>query len=43
MIITDIAVFTFGEGQLSLIELMPGTTLEEVRSKTSANFVERLA
>jgi 3-oxoacid CoA-transferase len=43
MIITDLAVFTFGHGELSLMELMPGATLDEVRSKTSANFVERLA
>jgi 3-oxoacid CoA-transferase len=43
MIITDLAVFTFERDQLTLKELMPGATLEEVRSKTSANFVERLA
>lgn len=42
MIITDMAVFTFREKKLTLIELMPGTTLEEVRSRTSARFVEDL-
>ena len=42
MIITDLAVFTFDEGQLTLKELMPGATLEEVRSKTAARFVEKL-
>lgn len=42
MIITDLAVFTFEDRQLTLEELMPGATLEEVRSKTSAKFVERL-
>ena len=42
MIITDLAVFTFEEGQLTLRELMPGATLEEVRSKTAARFVEKL-
>jgi len=42
MIITDLAVFDFEEGQLALKELMPGATLEEVRSKTEAKFVERL-
>jgi 3-oxoacid CoA-transferase len=42
MIITDLAVFAFYEGQLTLIELMPGATLDEVRSKTSASFVERI-
>ena len=39
MIITDLAVFRFVEGQLRLIELMPGATLEDVQSQTSAAFV----
>ena len=43
MIITDLAVFKFIDGQLTLIELMPGATLEEVRAKTTAKFVEALA
>jgi 3-oxoacid CoA-transferase len=43
MIITDLAVFSFIEGQLTLTELMPGATLEEVRAKTTAKFVELLA
>jgi len=42
MIITDLAVFTFEEGQLTLKELMPGIILEEVRAKTAAKFVEKL-
>jgi 3-oxoacid CoA-transferase len=42
VIITDLAVFKFIEGQLTLIELMPGATLEQVRSLTSARFVEAL-
>jgi 3-oxoacid CoA-transferase len=42
MIITDLAVFKFIEGQLTLVELMPGATLEQVRSLTSARFVEAL-
>ncbi|MGB1251455.1 MAG: 3-oxoacid CoA-transferase [Candidatus Promineifilaceae bacterium] len=42
-IITDLAVFNFIDGQLTLVELMDGATLEEVRAKTSAAFVERLA
>jgi len=42
MIITDLAVFTFEHGQLTLVELMPGATLAEVRAKTAAPFVERL-
>jgi 3-oxoacid CoA-transferase len=40
MIITDLAVFTFPNGQLTLSELMPGVSLDEVRSKTEADFVE---
>jgi 3-oxoacid CoA-transferase len=39
MIITELAVFEFIEGQLTLIELMPGATLDEVVKKTSAQFV----
>ncbi|MES2520681.1 MAG: 3-oxoacid CoA-transferase [Bacteroidota bacterium] len=42
MVITDLAVFTYPEGKLTLIELMPNATLEEVRAKTSANFIEKL-
>jgi 3-oxoacid CoA-transferase len=42
VIITDLAVFEFVGGQLTLTELMPGATLEQVRSLTSARFVERL-
>ena len=42
LIITDLAVFTFEGGQLTLTELLPGATLEEVRAKTTALFVEKL-
>lgn len=42
MIITDLAVFTFPDGRLTLSELMPGATLEQVRAKTAAAYVERL-
>ena len=42
VIITDLAVFDVQDGQLRLIELMPGASLEEVRAKTSARFVEAL-
>lgn len=42
MIITDKAVFEFIDQQLTLIELMPGASLEEVRKHTTAKFVERL-
>jgi 3-oxoacid CoA-transferase len=43
MVITDLAVFKFIDGQLSLTELMPGATLAQVREATSASFVEALA
>ncbi|MFZ2487656.1 MAG: 3-oxoacid CoA-transferase [Anaerolineae bacterium] len=42
MIITDWAVFEFLDGQLTLTELLPGATLEQVRAGTSAQFVEML-
>ncbi len=42
LVITDLAVFSFTSDELTLIELMPGATLEQVRSSTSAEFVERL-
>ncbi|WP_082893000.1 MULTISPECIES: 3-oxoacid CoA-transferase [Emticicia] len=38
MIITDLAVFAYPEGKLTLIGLMPNVTLEEVKAKTSAKF-----
>ena len=40
MIITELAVFSFDEKGLTLIELMPGATLEEVKTKTAAKFVK---
>lgn len=42
-IITDLAVFDYSAGELTLREIMPGSSLEEVRAKTAARFVERLA
>jgi 3-oxoacid CoA-transferase len=42
VIITDLAVFEFVNGELVLTELMPGTNLEDVRAKTTARFIERL-
>lgn len=38
IIITELAVFGFPAGKLTLLELMPGATLEEVKAKTSAAF-----
>ncbi len=43
LIITELAVFDYSDNQLTLIELMPNATLEEVRAKTSAGFVEKLS
>ena len=43
MVITELAVFKYIDGKLTLIELMPGATLEEVREKTEATFVEQLS
>lgn len=42
MIITDLAVFAYPNGKLTLIELMPNATLDEVKSKTSAKFEENI-
>jgi 3-oxoacid CoA-transferase len=38
-IITDLAVFKFVEGQLTLLEMMPGAALEQVAARTAADFV----
>ncbi|ASV31677.1 3-oxoacid CoA-transferase [Maribacter cobaltidurans] len=43
VLITELAVFKFIEGQLTLTEILPGSSLEEVREKTAAKFVEQLA
>jgi 3-oxoacid CoA-transferase len=43
MVISELAVFKYIEGKLTLIELMPNATLEEVRAKTKAKFVEKLS
>lgn len=42
MLITDLAVFRYINGKLTLKELLPGATLEEVREKTAAAFEEKL-
>ena len=41
-LITDLAVFDFVDGQIRLIELQPGVTLEEVEEKTEASYVNAL-
>ena len=38
VVITELALFRFSNGQLVLHQLMPGVTLDEVRAKTAANF-----
>jgi 3-oxoacid CoA-transferase subunit B len=41
MVITDLGVFTIDKqqgGGMTLIELAPGATLDEIRSKTEANY-----
>jgi 3-oxoacid CoA-transferase subunit B len=44
MVITDLAVFALERGKtgLTLIELAPGATLDEVTAKTEAGFVSKL-
>ena len=42
MLITELAVFKFIDQQLTLIEILPGSSLEEVREKTQAKFIEQL-
>jgi 3-oxoacid CoA-transferase subunit B len=44
MIISDLCVFTLERGKtgLTLVELAPGVTLEEVTAKTKAKFTSAL-
>lgn len=42
VIITDLAVFDYSSGSLTLIDLLPGASLEMVQQKTSAKFVVNL-
>ena len=39
LLITELAVFAFELGEMRLVELMPGVTLDELRQKTAANFI----
>ena len=41
MIITDLAVFEFIDGKLTLTQMMPGVTIEEVIKLTEASFEEK--
>jgi len=41
MVITDLGVFTIdrkGSGGMTLIEIAPGTSLDEIKSKTEAGY-----
>ena len=38
LLITELAVFAFDAGEMRLVELMPGVTLDELRAKTGAAF-----
>ena len=41
MVITDLGVFTIdrkGDGGMALIEIAPGTSLDEIKSKTEASY-----
>ena len=42
MLITDLAVFDFGETEMRLVRLMPGITADEVREKTAADYTVAL-
>ncbi len=42
VIITELAVFRFLEGALTLVELMPGATLEMVQARTTARYGMRI-
>jgi 3-oxoacid CoA-transferase len=43
VVITDLAVFRFVDGKLTLTALMPGVTVDEVKAKTGAAFEVSLA
>lgn len=42
-LITELALFRVENNQLILVGLMPESSLEQVRMKTEASFIERLA
>jgi 3-oxoacid CoA-transferase len=41
VVITELAIFRFADGRLTLSELMPGVALDEVRARTAATFAQR--
>lgn len=38
VLVTDLGKFRFIEGQLTLVQVMPGSTIEEITAKTAASF-----
>jgi len=42
ILVTDLAKFRFINGEMTLVELMPGITMERVREQTTAQFVVAL-
>lgn len=42
VVVTELAKFRFVDGQLTLVEVMPGATLDEIRAKTAAHFEVRV-
>jgi len=38
MVITELGVFEFPDGQLTLVEVMPGSSVEEIQARTGASF-----
>ena len=38
VVVTELAKFRFVDGQLTLVEVMPGATLDEIRATTTAHF-----
>ena len=42
VVITDLAKFRFIDGRLTLVQVMPGATLEEIEAKTDAEYDIRL-
>ena len=42
VVVTELAKFRFVDGQLTLVEVMPGATLDEIRATTAAHFEVRV-